>query len=188
MADEMDGVDLSELHQTILDKLKVQFSEFKLIEFYRSEQERKPPSIHQLPALLLELSEFGVDTDNDWGAEQLPLIARFEARVLDTFEKPQAKINIRTLATQLAYFIFKNKRFHQYAGAKAVGPACVDEITRDYFYPHLESFEVWRVDFSMQIGIGENIWKEIGQIPTPVYSYTPDVGVGHEQDYKDLDL
>lgn len=184
----MDGVDLSALHQTIVDKLHAQFPDFKLIEFYRSEEERKPLGLNQLPALLLELSEFEIDLDNDWGAEQLPLIARFEARVVDTFEKPQAKINIRTIATQLAFFIFKNKRFHHYDGSKSVGFAVVDEVTQDYFYPHLKSFEVWRVDFSMQIGIGENIWKESGQVPTPVYSYTPKVGKGHEQDYKELDL
>lgn len=186
MADEMDGVDLSQLHQTIVDQLHTHFPNFKFIEFYRSDEERKPPSLEQLPALLLELSEFEVDLVNDWGAEQLPLIARFEARVVDSFEKPQSKINIRTLATQLAYFIYKNKRFHHYNGSQAVGSSSVDEITEDYFYPHLKSFEVWRVDFSIPVGIGENIWKDEGKTPTAVFSYVPKVGIGHEQDYQEL--
>ena len=187
MADEMDGVDLFNLHATIVNKLHEQFPKFKLIEFYRSEEERKPPTLNELPALFLEM-DFEINLDGDSGSEQLPLIARVEARVIDSFERRNFKINIRSLATQVAYYIFKNKRFHAYNGSTAVGPATLDTLTQDHFYPSLKSYEVWRVDFSIPILVGENIWKQIGETPIPVYSYTPDVGIGHEQDYQEIDL
>lgn len=187
MADEMDGVDLLNLHATIEKKLREQFPKFKLVEFYRSEEERKPPTINELPALFLEM-DFEINLDGDSGSEQLPLIARIEARVIDSFERQNSKINIRSLATQVAYYIFKNKRFHAYNGSIAIGSASLDALAQDHFYPNLKSFEVWRVDFSIPILVGENIWKQTGETPTPVYSYTPDVGIGHEQDYQEVVL
>lgn len=185
MANEMDGVDLSILHDTIEHELREQFPQFKIVEFYREEEERRSPGKDQLPALLLDLPEFEIDLDNDAGSEQLPLIARFEARVVDTFNQEKAKLKIRTLATQLAFYIFKNKRFHALNNV-AVGPVTVDAVTQDDFFPELDRFEVWRVDFSMQILIGDNIWKQTGEVPTPVYSHSPNIGFGHENDYKEI--
>lgn len=74
----MDGVDLFNLHATIEKKLREQFPKFKLVEFYRSEEERKPPTLNELPSLFLEM-DFEINLDGDSGSEQLPLIARVEA-------------------------------------------------------------------------------------------------------------
>ena len=185
MANEMNGVDLGVMHQTIQENLKEQFPQFKLVEFYREESERRAPSALQLPALLLELTEFEVDNANNPGTEQLPLIARFEARVIDTFDQDRTKINIRVLATQLAYYIHKNRRFHA-LNNHAVGPASVDRIEADHFDPDLDRYQVWRVDFSMQISIGENIWSQQGITPIPLYSYVPLVGIPHKDKYKHI--
>ncbi|BBF76058.1 hypothetical protein [Acinetobacter ursingii] len=185
MANEMDGVDLTILHDTIELKLKAQFPQFKIVEFYREEEERRAPKKELLPALLLDLTEFELDSENDAGSEQLPLIARFEARIIDTFDQDKAKLKIRTLATQLAYYMFKNKRFHALNNV-AVGPVSIDAVTQDDFFPELDRFEVWRIDFSMQILIGDNIWKQTGEVPTSVYSHSPHIGFGHEDDYKEI--
>lgn len=187
MADEMDGVDLECLHQNIQERFQAQFPQFKLIEFYREEEERRPPSPEQLPALFLALSEFELDIENDMGSEQLPLIARFEARVIDTFDQDNAKLKIRTLTTQLAYYIFKNKRFHISKDCMA-GPAVLDAIEQDNFSPELDRYKVWRIDFSVQINIGDNIWKQEGQTPIPVFNYAPVIGTQHLTDYQGLNL
>ena len=158
MANEMDGVDLTVLHDTIELKLKQQFPQFKIVEFYREEEERRAPKKELLPALLLDLPEFELDLENDAGSEQLPLIARFEARLIDTFDQDKAKLKIRILATQLAYYIFKNKRFHALNNV-AVGPAIVDAVTQDDFFPELDRFEVWRGGFLGQIFICGHIWE-----------------------------
>ena len=44
------------------------------------------------------------------------------------------------------------------------------------------------MDFSTQILVGENVWAESGIIPTPVFSYSPEIGLGHEDSYQELPL
>lgn len=56
MVNAIAGVDLDQLHDVIEEKLRTQFPVFKLVQFYRDEEERKGPSTQELPALLLELA------------------------------------------------------------------------------------------------------------------------------------
>ena len=54
MADAIEGTDIVAMHGNIVKKLSDQFKDdFKLIEFYRSEDERSPLKKENLPALLL---------------------------------------------------------------------------------------------------------------------------------------
>ncbi|WP_180183692.1 hypothetical protein [Acinetobacter sp. YH01020] len=185
MADAIAGVDFDQLHDVIEEKLRAQFPAFQLVQFYRDEEERKAPAAKELPALLLELTNFEIDDQGDMGTEQLPLIARFEARIIDTFNQRRAKINVRKLAAGVALYIFQNKHFTQ-LGKYGVGLSTVEDISEDAFFPELDRFEVWRVDFSTQIVVGENIWKQEGITPIPVYSYVPRVGIPHKDEYKPL--
>ncbi|MFW2072635.1 hypothetical protein ACG9Y7_04135 [Acinetobacter gerneri] len=185
MAHEMDGVNIAELHQCIEREFSKKFPQFKLIKFYREEEERRAPDPKDLPALLLEIPEFELNLDEDSGTEQMPLVARIEARIIDTFNQRDAKIKIRALAVSLAYFLYKNKRFYQMQN-KAAGHVVVETITEDNFFQELDRYEVWRVDFSLPINIGDNIWSESGVTPTPVYSYDPKIGLGYEDSYKDI--
>ena len=185
MADAIDGVDLEQLHEAIIFQLQAQFPQFKLIEFYRDEEERRAPGTQQLPALFLELANIEIDEDGDKGTGQLPLLARFEARIIDSFAQKKAKIQVRKLATGLAYYIFKHKFFTGIKG-KGVGASAVNAITEDAFYPELDRFEVWRVDFTTSIVVGENIWADDDKTPTLVYSASPDIGLGHEDKYQEV--
>lgn len=187
MADAIAGVDFDQLHDVIEEKLRAQFPVFKLVQFYRDEEERKAPTAKELPALFLELTSFEIDDQGDMGTEQLPLIARFEARIIDTFNQRRAKINVRKLAAGVALYIFQNKHFTQ-LGKYGVGVSSVEDISEDAFFPELDRFEVWRVDFSTQIVVGENVWAESGVTPTPVFSYSPEIGLGHEDKYQELPL
>lgn len=185
MADAIAGVDFDQLHDVIEEKLRAQFPAFQLVQFYRDEEERKAPAAKELPALLLELTNFEIDDQGDMGTEQLPLIARFEARIIDTFNQRRAKINVRKLAAGVALYIFQNKHFTQ-LGKYGVGLSTVEDISEDAFFPELDRFEVWRVDFSTQIVVGENVWAESGVTPTPVFSYSPEIGSDHEDKYQEL--
>lgn len=187
MVDAITGVDLDQLHDVIEAKLQTQFPAFKLVQFYRDEEERKVPGQQELPALLLELTNFDIDVDSDAGTEQMPLTAKFEARIIDTFNQRRAKINVRKLAAAVALYIFKNKHFTG-LGKFGVGVSTVDDITEDAFFPELDRLEVWRVDFSTQIVVGENVWIESGETPIPVLSYAPEIGLGHEEQYQELPL
>ena len=185
MVDAIAGVDFDQLHDVIEEKLRTQFPVFKLVQFYRDEEERKAPTAQELPALLLELTNFDIDVDGDAGTEQMPLIAKFEARIIDTFNQRRAKINVRKLAAAVALYIFQNKHFTG-LGKFGVGVSTVDDIAEDAFFPELDRYEVWRVDFSTQIVVGENVWTESGETPTLVFSYAPEIGVAHENQYQEL--
>jgi hypothetical protein len=137
MANAITGVDLDQLHDVIEAKFRAQFPVFQLVQFYRDEEERKAPTAKELPALLLELTSFDIDEQGDQGTEQLPLIARFEARIIDTFNQRRAKINVRKLAAGLALYIFKNKHFTQ-LGKFGVGVSSLGDISEDGFFPELD--------------------------------------------------
>lgn len=185
MVDAIAGVDLDQLHDVIEEKLRSQFPAFKLVQFYRDEEERKVPGQQELPALLLELTNFDINADGDAGTEQMPLIAKFEARIIDTFNQRRAKINVRKLAAAVALYIFQNKHFTG-LGPYGVGVSALGDISEDAFFPELDRYEVWRVDFSTQIVVGENVWAESGETPTPVFSYAPEIGAAHEDKYQEL--
>lgn len=190
MADAINGVNLSELHNKIVETLALKFGQdFKLIEFYRDQEERKAPTGSELPALLLELSDFEPDLEKDAGGEQLPIIAHFEARVVvDAMVKGNssiyAKVKVRELATKLAHYLFQNKRFH---GLHA-GALTVNAITEDAFYPALDRFDVWRVDFAIPVLIGESFWLPSGTTPLAFYSYSPVVGSDNQSEYLEVDV
>lgn len=189
MADAIEGINIADLHNNIVKNLAEQFKDdFKLIEFYRSENERKPLIKNELPALLLELPDFDLDLENDAGTEQLPLIARFEARIVaDAMEKEQenpnfVKVKVRGLATKLAQYLFKHKRFHKLK----TGALTLSGITEDAFYPDLDRYEVWRVDFEIPVHVGESIWSSDGNTPVALYSWSPEIGNAHSSAYQEI--
>ncbi|RZG78352.1 hypothetical protein EXE10_18200 [Acinetobacter sp. WCHAc060033] len=189
MADAIDGINIADLHNNIVKNLTDVFKDdFKLIEFYRSESNRKSLKVEELPALLLELPDFDVDLVNDAGTEQLPLIARFEARiVINAMEKGLSspidiKVKARGLALKLAQYLFKNKRFHKLK----TGALTLSTVTEDAFYPELDRYDVWRVDFEIPVLVGENIWKSDGVIPIAYYSYAPEIGSEHVSSYREV--
>ncbi len=186
MADAIEGTDIVAMHENIVKKLSDQFKDdFKLIEFYRSENDRTPLKKEELPALLLEVPDFELNLEEDAGTEQLPMLARIEARVvIDAMEKEQdnptfAKLKVRALALKLAQYLFKNKHFHELK----TGPLTLLDVTEDAFYPGLDRYDVWRVDFSIPIHIGESIWKSGGVTPTAWFGWSPEIGSAHSSAY-----
>ena len=59
-------------------------------------------------------------------------------------------------------------------------------MTEDAFYPGLDRYDVWRVDFSIPIHIGESIWKSEGITPIALFSYSPAIGSAHSSAYQEI--
>ena len=189
MADAIEGTDIVAMHDNIVKKLSDQFKDdFKLIEFYRSENERSPLKKEELPALLLEVPDFELNLEGDAGTEQLPMFARIEARVvIDAMEKEQdnptfAKLKVRALALKLAQYLFFFYFFHELK----TDPLTLLYVTQDSFPPDLPPSDVWRVDFSIPIHIGESIWKSGGVTPTAWFSWSPEIGSAHSSAYQEI--
>lgn len=172
-------IDLEELHGAIVTAISGQFPDIETVEFYREEEERQPD--FDTPACLLELAELEPVPEEDPGTEQLAVYARFEARLVIGFRTERAKIEIRKLAAAFAVFL-RQRRW-----GLPVGQAEVLAIAADNFSPELDRFEVWRVEWRQLVHLGESVWIDTtSTMPDePVYSFSPDIGTGNEEDYRD---
>lgn len=186
MADANTEVDLGVFHDAIVADIKAQFPDLATVEFYREVDERAEGM--PLPACLLELSEMPASNDDDPGSTQWPTVARIEARLIIGFRTPRAKIEVRKLAGALAVWL-RRRRFNDPTTpgrTLPTGAADVIGCFPDEFDPALDRYEVWRVEWDQQLDLGATVWTNEGVTPTPVFSWAPDIGIGHEDKYDEI--
>jgi hypothetical protein len=155
----------------------------------------------KIPAVLIELSE--LRGGDQIGTEQLPMTAYLEARCVWAPEN-EGLARVRELAASVAYSIFRAARL-----GLPISPPNITNISPDALKPELDQFDVWVVEWTYDIFIGENLWlenvlpREITLGPTPhrlvvpappgelipdkVFSdASPDVAPSDVDDYEDL--
>lgn len=152
MADALTEVDIERLHDVIEAEIKAQFPTLQTVQFYREETERKEAVT--APACLLELAEFDPTPDKDPGTGQLATDARFVARFILGFRTERVKIETRKLACAFAAFV----HLKRWPGV-VTGPGEVSAIGPDEFDGDLDQYEVWRVEWSHAVHLGESAWK-----------------------------
>lgn len=172
------NVDLDALHDAIVADIKAQFPDIQTVEFYRTEERGGGVKL-PLPAIILDLCEFDPDMEKDPGTEQLYVNARFEAEIIFGFRTPQVKRQIRKFAAAFAAWL----RLRRWNGVRT-GPAYVLGVQRSDFDPALDQYEVWSVEWSQPVHLGDTVWTNDGTLPTVVMAgWSPKIGEGHEQDY-----
>lgn len=178
MANAITEVTLDQVHDGIAAAIRARFPDLRTVEAYRLDRKNLP-----VPACLFELEEMEADKDADPGTEQLAVRARFAARFLIGFRQgaKNPKAEVRKLAASFAAFA----RLQRW-GCR-VGPAEVIGVYPDDFDPELDQYECWRVEWVQVIHLGATVWRDEGVTPTPVFSFAPDIGPGHEPDYKPFD-
>lgn len=170
-------IDLSAVHQSIIDAIVAAFPAVVTVEDYRENRKGLP-----LPAIMVELVDMEAAPDEDPGTEQLAMRTRFEARIIIGFRTANAEREIRKLAGALGAFVHQN-RFGQ-----PIEPAEVLTITPDDFDPDLDQYVVWRVEWQQILHLGATVWTNEGEIPeTVLFSYVPRVGIPYEDEYFELD-
>lgn len=181
MANADTEVTLEQLHDAIVDAIKLQFPDLQTVEFYSDQRTDAIPK----PACLLELSEMDAAPDLDPGTEQIALDCRFEARFVIGFRTVKAKLEVRKLAGAFAAWLRKEN--HRWG--LPVAPAQVIGCYQDDFSPDLDQYECWRVEWRQVIHLGESVWNDEpgAEVPTTVYvGFEPDVGPAHIDDYVQL--
>lgn len=159
-------IDLDELTDAIVASIDAAFPAFSLVEAYPDDLTALPT-----PACVIELVD--LEPADDIGTEQLPVTARFEARIVMGFRAADAKRATPKLAAAVALHI-NRKRW-----GLPVEPAAVTAIERDDFDPDLDQFEVWRVDWAQVIHIGASVWNNDGTPVTQSLSNITDAGAGY---------
>jgi hypothetical protein len=173
------NVDLDALHDAIVADIKAQFPSIQTVEFYRTEERKGGLVGLPLPAIILDLSEMEPDMEIDPGTEQLAVHARFEAEIIFGFQTPDVKRAIRKFAAAFGAWL----RLRRWTGVRT-GPAYVTSMHRSEFNPELDQYEVWCVEWTQPVHLGDTVWTNDGTVPTQVFAgYSPDIGAGHQGDY-----
>lgn len=190
MANAVTSCDLAALHTAITAAISAAYPALQTVEFYRAQNEGSERLTLPIPACLLEMVEADEFSNPDPGSEQQALMVRFEARFVVGFRVASAKLAVRELATAFAAFIRAQGRWKDAngVGIGGQGGACkVIGCYPDDFDPVLDQFEVWRVEWQQQLWFGNSVWSGEGVAPTTVFiGYAPDIGTGHEEDYKQV--
>ena len=177
MADADTSVTLDALHAAIETDLAARFPAFRTVGFYRDDESESIPT----PALVLEMIDAEPAPELDVGTGQWPARLRFGGRVILSKHAPAAKLEARKAATALATYVYL-KRWTGCATDEAQVIACEP----DEFAPNVERFEVWRVEWVHLAFLGESVWTNEGQVPEALYSFVPDIGLAHKDDYRPL--
>jgi hypothetical protein len=174
-------VTIAGFQDAVCAELQAAFPDFKLVEFDREEDDRDELEPEDLPALLLDLTEFEHAEDDDRGTGQQPMRCRLEARLILPYRTARAKTAARTMAAAIASWL-RLKRFT--AEGVRTEQAQVIGAYRDEFAGQ-DRYVVWRVEWTQILQLGTNIYAEDFQQPPAVrFSFAPEIGNGHEPDYQ----
>jgi hypothetical protein len=174
-------VELGALHDAIVRDIQTAFPDLATVEFYRDDRKNLPA-----PACLLDLVEFEPSPEDDPGTEQLAVLAKFEASLVLGFRTDKAKLSARKLAAAFAAWLRLRRWSHPTEAGKKLptGPAVVTGCFKDDFSPELDQFEVWTVEWSQIVHLGNTVWTDEGTTPTTVMAgFSPRIGAGEESEY-----
>lgn len=181
MANAETEIDLDQLHQAILDKIAAQFPDLQTVEDYSQARNR-----FTTPACFVELTQLDAG-EADPGTEQLQVSARFEAHLIVSFKKLEAKRAIRKLAGAFSVFL-RNQRWGLPVGPAQFVAASPDEIAATGRYAeNIDQYEVWTIEWEQQILLGQSVWKGDDTLISEIYvGYSPEIGPEHESDYQQI--
>ncbi|KVU78245.1 hypothetical protein WK72_30640 [Burkholderia ubonensis] len=162
---------LKQLHDAIEQGLRIKLPAMKRIEAY--------PRLGQkieTPLIAIELSEF--EPGHDDGTDDVPLIARMQARIVFDPIDEGAEMAVREVAARVAMAV------HMQTWDLPITPGKVVQVAEDPFRPQLDTYCVWLVEWTHEFGLGMAL-GEIPDGPTILWGVDPDVGSGSEGRYWD---
>lgn len=119
----------------------------------------------RLPAILLDLIE--LEPGKDPGTGELELISHWEARVIVSDSQPKSSLWALVQAVMLWLF---NNRWSDLN----IGRAILKQAGPDHFSPEYQGHQVWLVEWTQSLRVGEDIWDGTGIIPTIISVGWPD--------------
>ncbi|MCM8532225.1 MAG: hypothetical protein NE330_13775 [Lentisphaeraceae bacterium] len=171
---------ISDVGKKLVDVIAAEFSAaFKTVSKFP-----KIPRALQLPACFIELDDpAGVDTVN---TKEIDVDHRWNIYLIAAPEKADATENIIILASQVASYVNQLRR---------VNPSCsnfkIISIEREHFKPELETLLAWKVEVSVNITDGYNVYEVTAQDIQPSdrevhFNFDGTGGAGNEGNYEEV--
>lgn len=167
-------IDLALYHQKAVDQLAAAFaSSVDLVVAYPVFKDTIPINIS------IEFDGFTPGEPRDLGTGQLHTELRFSAYITLPFTLEHHKRIVRQLGARLGALLH-GTRF----GCPGAGPArVIDGRPDEWSLPGktgragaTEEYEVFRVDWSFEAFMGENVWNDDGSTPAPIEVWTNNNG------------
>jgi len=127
----------------------------------------------RLPAILLTVAE--LEPGQDPGTGELALVAHWEARLV--VSDHMAELDGWAMVQTVLYWLF-DQRFPE----ANIGRAQIKQASPDHFSPDYLGHQVWLIEWTQTLRVGEDVWQGDGVIPT-----TLSVG-GLSPERKDLEV
>lgn len=159
------SVSVAQVHNAIVTQLSGLLTQFGIV--YVQDYPRQVDKL-EVPAVLLDVEQ--MDVLNDPGTEQTRMSLRFSAVVVVGSLRNDAagldpRMSVRVLAMAVAHAINRQRW-----GIDGCGPAKVQQVQPDAFDPRLDRFECWRIEWTHEVMVGDDIWNQVGMLPTQVWS------------------
>jgi hypothetical protein len=170
MAGEQLGTTIDLAHEAVMNFVRETFPDLQQVTAYGENREEI-----QMPAFMFELEEFEMgELENDVGTGQISLITRWCGYFIELFNVENVKTVLRSRAGEFAFKIHNNR-----LGLRC-DPCRFIRADPESFKPSLEKFEVFKVEWSQVIILGD-----VPQEPDlSIYlGFEPNVGLAHKDDY-----
>jgi len=164
--------ELTTLHDAIEATLREQMPKVVHVEAFPDLE-----NLFDLPAIYFALTDITLGEDR--GEGKTGIKGLFQACILVDPERPRAPLQAAILAAQLTA-VLKD----QYWGVEFIMTPPEDiRAQPDGSAPELARFVVWVVEWTQSFEVGEVQWPFDDEPGPLVWGVSPDVGLGHEDDY-----
>jgi hypothetical protein len=149
-------VNIANLHNAIKASLQDKYPDAK-VDFYP-----RPGEKVDAPAILLDLEDIVAADPDEIGTDQLHATLNFNAYCVMSY-KAGNKLALRSMAAAVLCYV-RGQRWDLPVGAAAAAGAYPDQFGGDG-----KEYEVFRVEFSHEVLLGEDYWSGQGLAPSQVY-------------------
>lgn len=161
--------------EAIRDFFKIKFRDHLKVDFW------DPVAKEQtVPAIILDLEE--MTEGEDQGDDRFPLECSMIAYCLMSADTPDYLLASKDFARE----VMQHVRQNNWDLENVELPEALEAAPAD-FSPGRAGYECWAVTWTQTFYFGEDIWKS--DLPTPTtikFSYSPEIGTAHEEDYNEL--
>lgn len=165
-------VNIETLHAAIKAALQAQYPTAN-VDFYP-----RPGEKITTPAILIDLDDIISADPDEIGTGQLYATLNFNAYCVMAY-KAGNKLALRSMAAAVLSFV-RGKRWNSPIGAATTAGAYPDQFAGDG-----KEYEVFRVEFSHEVILGNDVWSSTGILALEVYlGFAPDIGPAHIGDYE----